>query len=80
MIAKRIYVTRLVSFSSGAFSIPTHAVDVTGAWATDSSVRAKVFVKEQRIVAFHQDSELYGGGFIVEDKQLHQETRREVRD
>jgi len=49
-----------------AFSSATQAADLNGAWASDPSVCSKVFVKNGKAVSMTPDSELYGGGFIVE--------------
>jgi hypothetical protein len=47
--------------SSGA-----QEVDLSGAWANQESACAKVFVKRGNAIAFSQDAELYGSGFVVE--------------
>jgi hypothetical protein len=48
----------------------TYAADLNGAWATDASSCSKVFVKKGNVVSFQQDSDQYGGGFIVEGDKL----------
>jgi hypothetical protein len=67
---KRITWSILLAISGGSFAFPVYAVDLNGAWATDSSVCAKVFVKEKDTVDFRKDSDLYGGGFIVEGNYI----------
>jgi hypothetical protein len=47
------------------FSPSAQAADLNGAWASDSSVCNKVFVKNANKISMTPDSELYGGGFIV---------------
>jgi hypothetical protein len=47
-----------------------HAFDLTGAWATDTSVCEKVFVKTGSKISLRQDSDLYGGGFVVDGRQI----------
>jgi len=49
---------------------PVLAIDLTGAWATDASVCNKVFMKKGDTVSFVQDSDQYGGGFIVEGNKV----------
>jgi hypothetical protein len=56
----------LLTFGCGVLDSPCYAVDLTGAWATDASVCDKVFVKTGNQISFRPDSELYGGGFIIE--------------
>ena len=49
---------------------PCYAIDLNGAWATDASVCDKVFVKTGSAISFRPDSELYGGGFIIEGNRI----------
>ena len=49
---------------------PAEAVDFTGAWTTDASVCNKVFVKSGARISFTKDSELSGGGFIIEGREI----------
>jgi len=56
----------LVLLATVSFSPSTQAADLSGAWAGDASVCSKVFVKNNNKISFTPDSELYGGGFIVE--------------
>ena len=47
------------------------AVDLTGAWATNADECGHVFVRKgANDIAFAPDSEMRGGGFIVEGNQL----------
>jgi hypothetical protein len=43
---------------------------LSGAWATDVSSCSKVFVKNGSTVSFQQNSDQYGGGFIVEGDKV----------
>ena len=43
--------------------------DLNGAWASDLSVCNKVFTKVSGKMVFAPDSELYGGGLVVEGKR-----------
>ena len=46
------------------------AVELNGAWATSAEQCDKVFTREGGKLGFTEMSELYGGGFIVDGKQL----------
>jgi hypothetical protein len=67
---KRIAWSTLILVNWGSCAFPVYAIDLNGAWATDSSVCAKVFVKEMDTVGFRKDSDIYGGGFIVEGNYI----------
>ena len=41
-----------------------------GAWTTDERVCSKVFVKSEGRVSFAKDSELSGGGLIIQGKEV----------
>jgi len=53
-----------------AQSVATQAADLSGAWASDSTVCGKVFTKEDNKLAFRPDADLYAGGVIIQGKQL----------
>jgi hypothetical protein len=46
------------------------AFDLTGQWATDAEACAKIFAKSGKTVSFRKDSDMSGGGFIVEGKRI----------
>jgi hypothetical protein len=46
------------------------AVDLNGAWAGDSDQCAKVFVRQEGKLGFTEMSDVYGGGFIIDDDQI----------
>jgi hypothetical protein len=57
----------------GAFlAMPGFAVafDLNGAWASDADNCNKVFMRKGSQVAFTDMSDVYGGGFIIEDDQI----------
>jgi hypothetical protein len=63
------------------------AFDLTGAWASSADQCGKVFKKNGNTVAFVQDSDLYGSGFVADANQLRGRTaqctiksRKEVGD
>ena len=53
-----------------AFAAPVLAIDLNGPWATDTSVCNRVFVKKGSTISFAQDSDQFGGGFIVEGNKI----------
>jgi hypothetical protein len=46
------------------------ATDLTGSWATDASVCDKVFVKKGDTISLAQDSDQFGGGFVLEGDKI----------
>ena len=56
----------LVLLAIVSLSPSAQAVDINGAWASDSSVCSKVFVKINNKISITPDAELYGGGLIIE--------------
>ena len=46
------------------------AFDLSGQWATDSEACGKIFAKSGNKVSFRKDSDMFGGGFIVEGKRI----------
>jgi hypothetical protein len=44
--------------------------DLTGAWATDLAVCKKVFVGTGSKIAFAEDADMYGSGFVYEKDRL----------
>jgi hypothetical protein len=49
---------------------PGDAGELVGKGETDASVCDKVFVKTGSAISFRPDSELYGGGFIIEGNRI----------
>ncbi len=60
----------LLATASIAISGHAIALDLNGAWASDSENCAKVFVRKGTQIGFADMSEVYGGGFIVEGDQI----------
>jgi hypothetical protein len=48
------------------FSWSAHAFDLNGAWTADASNCNKVFVKKNNKISMTRNSDVFGGGFIVE--------------
>jgi hypothetical protein len=47
-----------------------HAFDLTGLWATDTDACDKIFATKGKKSSFRKDSDLFGGGFIVEGNRI----------
>jgi hypothetical protein len=52
------------------------AIDLTGAWASDTSHCNKVFKKSKNVITFLRDSDVYGAGFVADGNQLRGRTAR----
>jgi hypothetical protein len=50
-------------------SLSVYAAELDGAWANDASVCSQVFTKTNNKVSFTPNSELYGGGLLIEGKR-----------
>ena len=49
---------------------PSHAIDLNGAWATDGAVCEKMFIRKGKSISFQPESEVHGGGFIIEGSSI----------
>jgi uncharacterized protein (DUF39 family) len=59
-----------LSFSWIAPVSTVKAVELNGSWATAASACGQVFIKKDRAISFRQDSDQYGGGFILEGDRI----------
>jgi hypothetical protein len=57
-----------------AGSSAARAVDLTGAWATDTDACGKVFVKKGGTISFQRNSDMYGSGFIIDGRRIRGRT------
>ena|ERR1700754_2164416 len=46
------------------------ALDLNGPWATAATACGQVFIKKDGAISFRQDSDQYGGGFILEGDKI----------
>jgi hypothetical protein len=46
------------------------AFEFNGSWATAASACGQVFIKKDGVISFRQDSDQYGGGFILESDRI----------
>ena len=63
----------LMFLMSLCYALPgasAEAADLTGVWVTDKAVCNKVFVKKGNKVSFAKNSDVYGGGFIIDGKEI----------
>jgi len=58
----------LLVFFAGAQ--PVAADEIEGAWATDEEHCAKVFENRNGRTVLAQDSDLYGGGFVIDGNRI----------
>jgi hypothetical protein len=52
------------------FCSAAHAFDLSGAWTTDADNCGKIFVVKDHHVSMTRNSDVFGGGFIVEGNQI----------
>ena len=60
----------LVSLCHVPLGARLEAADFTGAWTTDDKACSKVFARSGARVSFAKESELSGGGLIIEGKEI----------
>jgi hypothetical protein len=70
MTIKQFMLVAIYSASWATLAGPASATDLNGSWATDASVCNKVFVKKAERISFAQESDQYGGGFILEGNKI----------
>jgi hypothetical protein len=65
--------SRLLAATSvlGLFAVSNAAAyDLTGAWANDTAVCEKIFIKKSGTTVFKEKSDIYGSGFIIDRNQI----------
>ena len=60
----------LTSISCALLSAPCLAMDLSGLWVADASVCGKLFAKHGDQISFKEDSDICGGGFIIEGSRV----------
>ena len=68
-ISARFAPAALALLTTVSFTPWAWAVDLNGAWAQDSSVCSKVFMKGDNKISLTPNAELYGSGILIEGKQ-----------
>ncbi|EJW13424.1 hypothetical protein A33M_3844 [Rhodovulum sp. PH10] len=59
-----------VALLAGPLATPAAAADLSGAWATDGSACDKLFEKTGKGIVFRTDSEVFGGGVIIDGTKI----------
>jgi hypothetical protein len=55
---------------------PAHAIDLTGAWASQGDLCKLVFTKKGNAVVFAELSDLYGSGFLIDGNRIRGKAAR----
>jgi hypothetical protein len=56
--------------------VPAHAIDLTGAWASQADLCKLVFTKKGNEIVFTELSDLYGSGFVINGDQIRGKAAR----
>ena len=67
-----------IALSSTAIlqTVPAHAIDLAGAWASQSDLCKLVFTKKDKALSFTELSDLYGSGFIIDGDRITGKTAK----
>ena len=68
----RRLLARTVLFAGAAILLPSsaHAIDLTGAWASQGDLCKLVFTNKGKSLSFTELSDLYGSGFIIDGDRI----------
>src|SRR5215510_12698113 len=50
------------------------AIDLNGLWSSDASACDRIFEKKGNSIAFRQDSDMFGSGFIIDGRRIRGST------
>ncbi len=76
------YFTRLAMLgavlSGAVLMLPAraHAIELSGAWATEADLCSRIFTKKGNGVVFAELSDLFGSGFIIEGSRIRGKSAR----
>ena len=56
--------------------VSVHAIELSGAWATEVELCKQVFVKKGNGTVFAELSDLFGSGFIIDGKRINGKNAR----
>jgi len=56
--------------------VPAHAIDLTGAWASQGDLCKLVFTNKGNTVTFAELSDLYGSGFVIDGDRITGKTAK----
>jgi hypothetical protein len=74
---RRLSATAVLLFGLGILlPVQAHAIELTGAWATQADLCRLVFTKKGNGIVFAELSDLYGSGFIIEGNRIRGKSAR----
>ena len=74
---RRLAMTAVLLFGLGVMLPgPADAIELTGAWATQTDLCKLVFTKKGNAAVFAELSDLYGSGFIIEGNRIRGKAAR----
>jgi hypothetical protein len=77
MFARRLLATTVMLFGSLILlPVQSHAIELTGAWASQADLCKLVFTKKGNGVVFAELSDLFGSGFIIEGSRIRGKAAR----
>ena len=56
--------------------VRAHAIELSGAWATEADLCSQVFTKKGNGIVFAELSDLFGSGFIIEGNRISGKTAK----
>jgi hypothetical protein len=75
--ARRLLTIAVMLFGSATLPpVKAHAIELTGAWATQADLCKLVFNKKGNGIVFAELSDLYGSGFIIEGNRIRGKAAR----
>ena len=75
-VRRLLAITVVLLFSGIVLPAPAHAIDLTGAWASQADLCKLVFAKRGNGIVFAELSDLYGSGFIIEGSRIRGKAAR----
>lgn len=77
MFARRLLaISAMPLFSGILLPVQSHAIELTGAWASQADLCKLVFTKKGNGVVFAELSDLFGSGFIIEGSRIRGKAAR----
>jgi hypothetical protein len=73
---RRLPMTAVLLFGLGVLPVAADAIELTGAWATQTDLCKLVFAKKGNAAVFAELSDLYGSGFIIEGNRIRGKAAR----
>lgn len=73
---RRLTPAAAILFAAAVLTVPAHAFDLTGAWASQGDLCKLVFTKKDKALSFTELSDLYGSGFIIDGDRITGKTAK----